>query len=1182
MTHPKRLSSPLCTGSAGPNFEAQVQASFVALMLSGGHAPCLPSWPITQIKLQGKIDGFDTDDLVVFVNDSNTNERRKLLAQIKRSVSIRLGDRELGEVMQAAWSDFNNARLYTKGKDQIALITGPLNATDARVLPWLLNHARSTNTPDEFYRDVNTALFSPTESVSKLETIRHHLKIANGGVKVPDALLYDFLKNYHILGYDLGNEYGVILSLLQSLIAQFETLDSKLVWARIVDIVHIRNQHSGTLTRENLPEDLRKAFTRKTVTAFPWQLKKSRPVALPALATKSDETTLALLTLVGAWNENCVGDTQAIRSLLNLSEMDFLETIRNILLLPDTPLVSCNGSWSVSHRHQLWQCLAKQLLDNDLRRFTNIIADIFKVHRTAPPTRDTLAVWSTPSSDSFGFSLPFRQGVIDGLALMATHFDVCSNCSHNTGSSLASDVVSTILDSADANHWARLNHFLPGMAEAHPRSFLSAVEAALQASPSPIDVLFLQEHKHPHGPSYLSGLLWALEILAWNDEFFMRVCLILGDLANRDPGGKWLNRPSNSLTTILLPWCPQTLATSEKRTRALEALLREFPGVGWNLIIALLPGNISTTTGTQKPKWDDTVADDWKPNVPEQEYREQIAFLGERAVEIAATDSLKLCLLIERCDTLAETAFLKLMDLLTSSDIISLPEVTRMPIWKSLEKVIRRNRRHPDAAWVMPTDLLSQLVDCASGLTPTDPFNEYQYLFSENDLDLFDDEMSNWETQLLKLRDLRITAIERLSREQGLVSIVRFAETVTNAYQVGFVLGSSDARATAEMLITNLIDSELKTHVDLLRGYTSARIQQDGWKWCDLVHDTSWTITQTARFLSCLPFTSETWKRVTNWLPNNEEAYWASASVNPFDASDDIDVAVAKLITVNRPYEAIACLDTMRHRRMPLPLEMCLEALRDSANYPKKYDHNQSHQIVELIEYLQNNPSVTEDNRLQIERAWLHELDRIQGAAPITMERRLANDPLFFHDMITKVFRSTEKARHEDEESSETASQASRIRKLLHTWATPPGTTSDGTLDGMRFTEWIARVTELCAQSGHFTVGLITAGEVLIHAPGDPDGLWIHRAVAAALNKREANDLRRGYRTAAYNSRGVHFVDPSGAPERELAAKYRRKADAVEKAGFTRFAETLRSLANDYEAEANDRMNDPGLHGSRG
>jgi hypothetical protein len=38
------------TGNGGAHFEANIQATFVTLMLSGGYAPCLPLWPIVEIK----------------------------------------------------------------------------------------------------------------------------------------------------------------------------------------------------------------------------------------------------------------------------------------------------------------------------------------------------------------------------------------------------------------------------------------------------------------------------------------------------------------------------------------------------------------------------------------------------------------------------------------------------------------------------------------------------------------------------------------------------------------------------------------------------------------------------------------------------------------------------------------------------------------------------------------------------------------------------------------------------------------------------------------------------------------------------------------------------------------------------------------------------------------------------
>jgi hypothetical protein len=80
--------------------------------------------------------------------------------------------------------------------------------------------------------------------------------------------------------------------------------------------------------------------------------------------------------------------------------------------------------------------------------------------------------------------------------------------------------------------------------------------------------------------------------------------------------------------------------------------------------------------------------------------------------------------------------------------------------------------------------------------------------------------------------------------------------------------------------------------------------------------------------------------------------------------------------------------------------------------------------------------------------------------------------------------------------------------------------------------------------------------------------LWIDQTVADALNARDAEEMRTGFYSGIFNSRGVHWVDPTGKPERELAEQYRQKAEEVENAGYQRFAVTLRSLAEAYDRDA--------------
>ena len=93
-------------------------------------------------------------------------------------------------------------------------------------------------------------------------------------------------------------------------------------------------------------------------------------------------------------------------------------------------------------------------------------------------------------------------------------------------------------------------------------------------------------------------------------------------------------------------------------------------------------------------------------------------------------------------------------------------------------------------------------------------------------------------------------------------------------------------------------------------------------------------------------------------------------------------------------------------------------------------------------------------------------------------------------------------------------------------------------------------------------------GQVFIHTPPDPTGLWIHHSAATVLNAKDAAGMRNGFRSALFNSRGGHWVDPSGQAERELASKYRNQAEELESEGYHRLANSLQELAASYERDA--------------
>lgn len=1172
MAKKKKLSNPFSTGGGGVHFEAHVQASFVALMLTGGHAPCLPCWPIAEIKLQGKIDGFDTDDLVVVVQNVNSKEQWKLLGQIKHSIAITQSSTLFGEVMQAAWNDFNNPKVFTRDNDIIALITGPLSQTDAEVA-WILNHARSNKSdPQRFFRNIATANFSSNVKRQKLNVIRNHLKTVNDGIDPTDEVFHKFLTNFYLLGYDLGEEEGVVLSLINSHISQFRQESSRFVWSRILEFTNNRNHHAGCIIKNDLPEELSNIFVTAPISEIPENFIRPQ-VPGTDWTQHPDATYLALAILIGSWQDRSQCDLEAITQLLGISYDEWLKNAREILHSRDSPLSLKNGIWKVVNRTELWSLLGSRILDQNLDTFRSLAVSVLKEPDPA---------FELPAEERYAASIHgkvlkcshvLRNGIAEGLAILGSQPEACGNCSQGRAEAICVLVIRELLTDADWVLWGSLNGLLPTLAEAAPGEFLDAVEKAMRLKPCPFDKLFSQEGNGITGGNYLAGLLWALEGLAWDEQYLVRVCVALGELASHDPGGHWANRPSNSLTTILLPWLPQTLASVEKRKVAVRTILNEWPDIAWNLIIQLLPGQHQTSSGSHKPSWRKTIPDDWEKGVTHQEYWQQASSYAELAVAAAGQDTARLSALIDHFDNLPKPAFDQLLQILSSQPISELPEEKRLSIWDHLTKFTNKHRRFSDAKWALPDELITRIEQVAEQFAPTNPFNLYQHLFTDRDFDLYE-ENGDWEEQRKKLDTRREVAISEIFHQHGAEGVIRFAESVSSPGHVGHALGVIADSVIERTFLPHFLDSADKKRKALVSGFIWRRYHVKSWEWCDDIDKSDWTPEQVGQFLAYLPFTKGAWDRASEWLQAHESEYWTRTGANAYQADGDLAIAIEKLIEHGRPHAAINCLDRMRHAKQPIDSSQCVRALLAALSSREPSYAMDGYHIVELIKFLQAEPSVNQDDLFRVEWAYVPLLDRHRDAAPQLLESRLANDPEFFCEVIRLIYRSKKEDQPSREPTEESKAIATNAWRLLHEWKTPPGTQEDGTFSEERFTEWLQRVKEVCTESGHLEVALINIGEVLIHTPPDPDGLWIRRAVAAALNDREADDMRAGFRTGTYNSRGVHWVDPTGKPERELAEQFRSKAEEIENAGFQRFAVTLRGLADGYDREAERIIND--------
>ena len=184
----------------------------------------------------------------------------------------------------------------------------------------------------------------------------------------------------------------------------------------------------------------------------------------------------------------------------------------------------------------------------------------------------------------------------------------------------------------------------------------------------------------------------------------------------------------------------------------------------------------------------------------------------------------------------------------------------------------------------------------------------------------------------------------------------------------------------------------------------------------------------------------------------------------------------------------------------------------------------------------------------------------------------MSSNPAFFVEVLTYRFPS----HSEEEDASKTAPLDEHTRMLmqmsfhlLRSWRQIPGSLLDGKIDRVVLQTWMVEAHRLCAVASRINFGDLAIGEMLSHAPGEPDGTWPCVPVREALESVRTDEVLQGFKIGIFNARGIvsKTLNEGGEQERELAARYRRHADHC-RIRWPYTARALRDLAESYERSA--------------
>jgi hypothetical protein len=704
------------------------------------------------------------------------------------------------------------------------------------------------------------------------------------------------------------------------------------------------------------------------------------------------------------------------------------------------------------------------------------------------------------------------------------------------------------------------------LAEAAPEVFLEAVERGLTGDEPVLLKLFTENRDSYFGSSYHTGLLWALETLAWSPTHLGRAALVLAKLARMDPGGKLLNRPHNSLRDIFLFWRPHTLAGIEQRLRTLDTIRAREPHVAWPLLCSLLPETHSSVSPTATPRWREW-APDKRQEVTYGEIWEAARETVNRLLEDVGTNGRRWHDLISAIGDLPPEQQDAIVRRLFEVEAESFTLEARIEIIEALRDLISNHREFSDADWAMPAEVVDRLEQVYERFEPVDPVLQRAWLFSRTPKPL-EARSHDWRERYDNLESARLEAIRELYSQGGQPLLIELASRIDRPEEAGFNLGKSELLDEDEdSFLTQYLETAAAPQNIFARAFVRGRALSRGDDWVSAKLATtfaSWSPDHRAAFFISLPFRQRTWDLLEGAGEEVQNLYWSAVLPYGLPPAEDCQRAVRELLNHGRPQAAVDLLPYYSGKGPPaVPGALIAEALesllRGEADFSRQ---NFGHDISVLLDAIEASGEVEESRIAALEWAYLPLLEHYYRG-PKVLLRELSRSPEFFVEVVRIVYKAEDEER--EEATEESAAHARLGYMLLESWRRCPGVSDNGSVNGEALCDWVLNARRLLHEEKRGGLGDSLIGKALAYAPPDPDGAWPHTAVRDLIEELDSEEIERGIEIGVFNKRGVVMRSPTGGGmlERNLAETYETYALSAD-ARWPRTAAMLRRLASTY------------------
>lgn len=885
------------------------------------------------------------------------------------------------------------------------------------------------------------------------------------------------------------------------------------------------------------------------------ELAKSHVTQSFSVDEKHEKVGLAksadVLLLLGSWDEANKADCAFLTAA---SGEPYSSAIKELQPLLDDGCFSMRESrWVIADRAKGIGSAGKHLTKSALfalaEPFGAMLSSVDMAYDLLPDERIMADVRNT----NRGCSRALRESVVIFCAQVGNNPDLLPQCSQNDIDHFLSEIMRAVFQAEDWRVLASAEDFMSLLAEASPAMYLNYVKLC---SDTDAFKKFMQEKTGGFASANLGGgLVRGIRVAAMAHDMLSRAISVLVKISDDTDLAK------SAIIDLLLPWYPSTDASVESRKGIGKYLSKQLSDTAWQALLELLPGKTTSAFGVVEPVY---MPHPKKPEtVSMKDYWEVSRAYCCQALKATHKNPARLLDVVSNISCYKTAGLIDEFCDTVSAEAQSLSVDDCYKVWDQLSSYVQRCEKFSDAEWVPAGEVLTRIKKLTSQLKPSDPFYLALRLCSVHDWDLVGNEESLTEGQE-RVAHLRADAIRGLYECQGADIANDLIEKGAKGNALGVAIALLDISTEDEQIICSFIDNNDAEKVNLVRAYVRNNFVQKGWVWVDSLEMSAWPKERIANFYSFLPLSKDAWNRAEKLLGDDATLYWSCApSFGLIKDLSNLSYYVERLLEVNRAADALDLLEGEVREGVAVSADLIKKAL--NSLHVESIDSMLAYYIEQLLEYLETFSYDDELFFLELRFARL-----LHDKPKCYLYRRMTEDPGAFL-LIVSVAYNLGLA----EEKSLKISDDVRIAfifQILYNWKIAPGYDSDGNFDEQIFSKWIEGARSEIEDErslGHIDREI---GHVLFYSKPE-DNFFLPEAVAEFLENNEV--ALSGYQSEIFNSRGVFTVDPTGAPEDELADRYEQKAAEAEAMGYLNIAVSMRSMARSYrdEAERNRREN---------